>query len=50
MAKFLGQSGLVYLWSKIKAWVAQYVKITEADNVKTLTVGSTSATLATKTS
>ena len=50
MAKFIGQTGLIYLWSKIKAWVAQYVTITEADNVKTLTVGNTSATLVTKTS
>ena len=50
MAKFIGQTGLIYLWSKIKAWVAQYVIITEADNVKTLTVGNTSATLVTKTS
>lgn len=50
MAKFIGQTGLIYLWSKIKAWVAQYVTITEADSVKTLTVGNTSATLATKTS
>ena len=50
MAKFIGQTGLIYLWSKIKAWVAQYVNITEADSVKTLTVGNTSATLVTKTS
>lgn len=50
MGKFIGQTGLVYLWSKIKTWVGNYVKITEVDGVKTLTVGSITVTLATKTS
>lgn len=50
MGKFIGQTGLVYLWSKIKTWVGNFVKITEVDGVKTLTVGSITVTLATKTS
>lgn len=47
MAKFLDSTGLTYLWSKIKSYVTGYATITESDNVKTLTVGSTSATLVT---
>lgn len=50
MGKFIGQTGLVYLWSKVKTWVGNFVKITEVDGVKTLTVGSITVTLATKTS
>lgn len=50
MGKFIGQTGLVYLWSKVKTWVGNYVKITEVDGVKTLTVGNITVTLATKTS
>ena len=50
MGKFIGQTGLVYSWSKLKAWVAGFVKITEVDGVKTLTVGNITVTLATKTS
>ena len=50
MAKFIGETGLVYLWAKIKAWVSAYAKITESSGTKSLTVGSTTATIATKTS
>lgn len=50
MAKFIGQTGLLYLWGKIKTWVSNYVKITEASSTKTLTVGNTSVTIAEKTS
>lgn len=50
MAKFIGETGLVYLWAKIKAWVGNYVKITETSGNKSLTVGNTTATLPTKTS
>lgn len=50
MGKFIGQTGLVYLWSKIKTWVGSFVNITEVDGVKTLTVGNITVTLATKTS
>lgn len=50
MGKFIGQTGLVYLWSKVKTWVGNFVKITEGDGVKKLTVGSITVTLATKTS
>lgn len=50
MGKFIGQTGLVYLWSKIKTWVGSFVNITEVNGVKTLTVGSITVTLATKTS
>lgn len=50
MGKFIGQTGLVYLWSKIKTWVGSYISITEVDGVKTLTVGNITVTLATKTS
>lgn len=50
MAKFIGETGLVYLWAKIKGWVAGYTSISESSGTKTLTVGNTSATLPTKTS
>lgn len=50
MGKFIGQTGLVYLWSKIKTWVGSYISITEVNGVKTLTVGNITVTLATKTS
>lgn len=50
MAKFIGETGLVYLWAKIKAWVGNYAKITESSGNKSLTVGNTTATLPTKTS
>lgn len=50
MAKFIGETGLVYLWAKIKAWVSAYAKITESSGTKSLTVGNTTATLPTKTS
>lgn len=50
MGKFIGQTGLVYLWSKVKTWVGNYVKITEVNGVKSITVGNITATLATKTS
>lgn len=50
MAKFIGETGLVYLWAKIKAWVSAYAKITESSGTKSLTVGNTTATIATKTS
>ena len=45
MAKYLSETGLVYLWSKIKTWVGNYVKITTSDNINTLTVGNTSTTI-----
>ena len=42
MAKFLGSTGLTYLWSKIKTWVGSYVKITSATGKDTITAGSSS--------
>lgn len=45
MAKFIGENNLVYLWTKIKAYVSNYVKIVDNDGVKTLTVGNISVTL-----
>lgn len=50
MAKFIGETGLVYLWAKIKAWVGSYASITENSGTKSLTIGNTTATIATKTS
>lgn len=50
MAKFIGETGLIYLWSKIKAWVGNYVNISTSNNTNTLTVGSTSVTVPNKTS
>lgn len=42
MAKFLGESGLTYLWGKIKTWVSNYAKITSATGKDTITVGNSS--------
>lgn len=50
MAKFIGETGLVYLWAKIKAWVSSYASITDSSGTKSLTVGNTTVTLPTKTS
>ena len=48
--KYLDSTGLAHLWSKIKAWVANYTKITTSDGTSTLTVGSTDVTIPSKTS
>ena len=42
MAKYLGQTGLVYLWGKIKTWVGNYVKITSSTGKDTITAGNNS--------
>ena len=42
MAKYLGPTDLVYLWSKIKTWVGSYVSIASPSGKKTITVGSSS--------
>ena len=42
MAKFLGETGLTYLWGKIKNWVSNYTKITHTSSKDTITTGSTS--------
>lgn len=42
MAKFIGQTGLVYLWGKIKTWVGNYVKITSSTGKDTITAGNNS--------
>ena len=42
MAKYLGQTGLVYLWGKIKTWVGNYVKITSSTGKDTITAGTNS--------
>lgn len=42
MAKYLGQTGLVYLWGKIKTWVGNYVKITSDTGKDTITAGTNS--------
>jgi len=42
MAKYLGQTGLVYLWGKIKTWVGNYVKITSGTGKDTITAGTNS--------
>ena len=42
MAKYLGQTGLVYLWGKIKTWVGNYVKIVSGTGKDTITVGNNS--------
>ena len=42
MAKYLGQTGLVYLWGKIKTWVGNYVKITSSTGKDTITAGNSS--------
>lgn len=48
--KYLDSTGLAHLWSKIKAWVANYAKITTSDGTSTLTVGSNNVTIPSKTS
>lgn len=48
--KYLDSTGLAHLWSKIKAWVANYAKITTSDGTSTLTVGSNDVTIPSKTS
>lgn len=45
MKKYLGPTDLVYLWSKIKAYLSGFVSITESGGVKTLTVGNISVVL-----
>lgn len=40
MAKYLDQTGLTYLWSKIKTWVGNYTSISSG----TITIGSNSIT------
>lgn len=42
MAKYLGESGLGYLWGKIKAWVQNYAKITSSTGKDTITAGNNS--------
>lgn len=42
MAKFIGQTGLVYLWGKIKNYVANYVKIASSTGKDTITAGNNS--------
>ena len=42
MAKFLGQTGLVYFWGKIKNYIANYVKITSSTGKDTVTAGNNS--------
>ena len=42
MAKYLGETGLVYLWGKIKSWVGNYVNITSSTGKDTITAGSNS--------
>ena len=42
MAKYLGETGLVYLWSQIKTWVGNYVKITSTTGKDTITAGNSS--------
>lgn len=42
MAKYLGESGLGYLWGKIKAWMQNYAKITSSTGKDTITAGNNS--------
>lgn len=42
MAKYLGETGLIYLWSKIKTWVSNYTKITSSTGKDTITAGNNS--------
>lgn len=42
MAKYLGETGLVYLWGKIKTWVGNYTKITSTTGKDTITAGNNS--------
>lgn len=58
MNKFLDQTGLAYLWTKIKTWVKGYVSISVNNDIKTITFkpnfpnenGSVSAVIPSKTS
>lgn len=40
--KYLDSTGLTYFWSKIKAWVGNYVKITSSTGKDTITAGTNS--------
>lgn len=42
MAKYLGETGLAYLWGKIKTWVGNYTKITSSTGKDTITTGNNS--------
>ena len=42
--KYLDLTGLAYFWSKIKAWVQNYAKITTVENNSTITIGNTTLT------
>ena len=42
MAKYLGQTGLVYLWGKMKGWVQNYAKIVSSTGKDTITAGNNS--------
>ncbi len=42
MAKFIGESRLTYLWSKIKAWVQNYASIQSVTGKDTITMGNSS--------
>lgn len=42
MAKYLGQTGLVYLWGKMKSWVQNYAKIVSSTGKDTITAGNNS--------
>lgn len=48
--KYLDSTGLTYFWGKIKTWVANFVKLVVSSGTYTLTVGSTSVVVPTKTS
>lgn len=50
MAKFLGQAGLTYLWSKIKNYVTGYSSITANNGTSTINIGGSSAIVPNKTS
>ena len=50
MAKYVGKSSFTYAWTQIKAFLANFVKITVVNDVKTLTVGNVSVVIASKTS
>ena len=42
--KYLDYSGLSYFWSKIKAWVQNYAKVTSSGGNSTITIGDASLT------
>ncbi len=50
MAKFLGQAGLTYLWSKIKNYVTGYSNITANNGTSTINIGGSSVVVPNKTS